>query len=318
MACGPGMMSCSQCKFLQDTLAAAEDVIISELDIELNQQGEEQFPHLENEERRARKDEEQQVHMARRRRAEAEALWRAEEEARNHAENLRRRVKDAERAFKDEKARFEQLRSDRERAEQAEGAIRTEAKRLASERERKAAVLAFLQEHGFSSVDKAKRKMLRKNYPIHVAAEKGDDRMVQMLLKEGADASQRNSAGRTAMQIAVDKDRDNSHQAVVRTLQRALSNVSFDASIAPSEASTPGPCRRARASQASTPGSECGADALSQSCDSVQRKVSFDERSDGSLSERSQVSRHSRRSGHSADKHRVPGRSRRSGGLGGA
>lgn len=315
MACGPAMLGCSQCKFLTDTLAAAEDVIITELDIELNQHAEAQFPHLEHEERRARKEEEQQVHMARRRRAEAEALWRAEEEARNHAENLRRRVKEAERAFKDEKARFEQLRSDRERAEQAEGAMRTEAKRLASERERKAAVLAFLQEHGFSSVDKAKRKMLRKNYPIHVAAEKGDDRMVQMLLKEGADASQRNSAGRTAMQIAVDKDRENSHQAVVRVLQRSLSNVSFDASLALSEASTSGACRRTRAGPE---GGECGGNAPPQSGDSVQRKVSFDEKSDGSLSDRSQISRHSKRSGHSADKQRSPGRGRHSSGLGGA
>lgn len=311
MACGPAMMSCSQCKFIADTLAAAEDVIISELDIELNQQGEAQFPHMETEERRARNEEEQQVHMARRRRAEAEALWRAEEEARNHAENLRRRVKEAERSFKDEKARFEQLRSDRERAEQSEGANLTEAKRLASERERKAAVLAFLQEHGFSSVDKAKRKMLRKNYPIHVAAEKGDDKMVQMLLKEGADPSQRNSAGRTAMQIAIDKDRDNSHQAVVRALQRSLSNVSFDASLAQSEASTSGACRRTRA------GPESG-NIFPQSGDSDQRRVSFDERSDGSLSDRSQVSRHSKRSGHSADKQRGPGRSRQSSGLGGA
>lgn len=127
--------------------------------------------------------------------------------------------------------------------------------------------------------------------------------------------ARRNSAGRTAMQIAVDKDRENSHQAVVRVLQRSLSNVSFDASLALSEASTSGACRRTRAGPE---GGECGGNAPPQSGDSVQRKVSFDEKSDGSLSDRSQISRHSKRSGHSADKQRGPGRGRHSSGLGGA
>merc|ERR1712113_676630 len=55
-------------------------------------------------------------------------------------------------------------------------------------------------------------------YPLHAAADVGDAQMVAMLLKEGADPTLQTSVGKTALNIAEDRDRDGSHDAVVRLL----------------------------------------------------------------------------------------------------
>ena len=81
----------------------------------------------------------------------------------------------------------------------------------------------FLQEHTFSqSVDKPKvsrfsfmREVL---YPIHVAAMLGDAQMVRLLMQAGADLKQRTSKGRTAADLAFEKDVSGSHRDVLDLL----------------------------------------------------------------------------------------------------
>lgn len=103
--------------------------------------------------------------------------------------------------------------------ERAESARRAEAKRLAEEQQRrKTALDAFLVEHGFTGVGIAKRTMMKTTYPIHVAAEIGNAEITEMLLKEGANPMQKNSAGKTAAQVAKRNDRDGSHAGVLLLL----------------------------------------------------------------------------------------------------
>jgi len=93
--------------------------------------------------------------------------------------------------------------------------------------DRTAMVTAFLKKHGYSSVDAPKRTGLKKKYPIHTAAKRGDRHMVQMLLEEGANPARKTSLGTTAAQIAAAqiaaaKDRRGSHATVLRLLGAAL------------------------------------------------------------------------------------------------
>merc|ERR1719284_226372 len=167
--------------------------------------------------------------------AEDESLRKAEDGARRQTEELRRQVKEAERAYREEHARYERLRREREMAEHAEAAQRSEASGLAEERERwlrKTAVAAFLKDHGFSSVVGSKRSLvppMKTTHPLHVAAERGQVRMVDMLLKEGANVQQKNSSGKTALQVAQEKDLDGSHEGVLRVLGEAVALAGGDA-----------------------------------------------------------------------------------------
>lgn len=87
----------------------------------------------------------------------------------------------------------------------------------------------FLTKHGFP--DAFSRRELGVStscvqwevvYPIHVAAEAGDDETLWMLLEEGADPNERNSGGRTAFDIAQDANVDGSHAHVLGLLRRAV------------------------------------------------------------------------------------------------
>lgn len=112
---------------------------------------------------------------------------------------------------------------DRAAAEQAARLAQLEHTRELKERrerERKVAVRAFLQEHGFRGVKVPKRNMLKATYALHRAVERGIPHIVGMLLEEGADPSQKDSAGMTAAQIAREKDKDGSHAGVLHMLSR--------------------------------------------------------------------------------------------------
>lgn len=89
---------------------------------------------------------------------------------------------------------------------------------LRRERDRKAAVAAFLKEHGFAKVGTKKRSLLKTTYPLHVAAQKGYSHVVAMLLDEGADPRKRNSSGKTAQEVAEECNRHGSHAAVLCVL----------------------------------------------------------------------------------------------------
>jgi len=59
-------------------------------------------------------------------------------------------------------------------------------------------------------------------YPLILAAERGDPRLVSMLLQEGANPNLRNSAKQTALQAAVKKNnKAGSHDKVIRLLRNA-------------------------------------------------------------------------------------------------
>merc|ERR550525_900673 len=107
------------------------------------------------------------------------------------------------------------------------------AQRLAQERqheaqERKEALERFLTRHGFAGINEPRRNGCTflgatKTYPLHCAAELGDAGVVEMLLKEGAMPSQKNSSGKTALQLAQKKGRAGSHDTVLRLLAGSCS-----------------------------------------------------------------------------------------------
>jgi len=157
------------------------------------------------------------------RRADAQEAERAEEQRRADEEARARRRAEAER-----------LRGEEERAQQeAEQRAAAEAVRVAEEAEqreaseraaaaahrRKTEVAAFLQKNGFTNgVAGPKKCMTKTKYPLHTAAKRGGAFMVEMLLQEGADATQKDSMGRTAAQVAQKENRNNSHAQVLQAL----------------------------------------------------------------------------------------------------
>lgn len=89
--------------------------------------------------------------------------------------------------------------------------------RQLEEEERK--VHAFLKAHGFSDVNGKKKNLWRAVYPLHSAAAEGDDDMVQLLLKAGAEASRANSIGQTAEAVARKNNINGSHELVLIALR---------------------------------------------------------------------------------------------------
>mmetsp|Transcript_23263 Transcript_23263/g.58752 ORF Transcript_23263/g.58752 Transcript_23263/m.58752 type:complete len:241 (+) Transcript_23263:80-802(+) len=145
-------------------------------------------------------------------------------EAREREERARRERE--EQVQREEQARREtEIRRTREELERAEAAQEAELERMAAkERERKAAVAIFLKENGFTDgVGGKKRSFLKVSatYPLHCAAKAGNVRMLEMLLQEGADVSQKNSSGKTAAQVAEKANRNNSHAAAISVLAGA-------------------------------------------------------------------------------------------------
>merc|ERR1712060_588625 len=101
------------------------------------------------------------------------------------------------------------------------GRERAEAMRVAEAevRRRKAEVAAFLLEHKFKGgAGDPKKSLFKTNYPLQKAAKRGNAAMVTMLLQEGASASQKNSWGKTAAEVAQGVNKQNSHAAVLRAL----------------------------------------------------------------------------------------------------
>jgi len=155
---------------------------------------------------------------------EQEAQRRAEEDERRRAEEEEEELRRAElrRAEEEEERRRlarleeEEARA-RTEAELAERERRERAEALAAQ-ERRAQVGAFLKAEGFAGVSAPRRRLLQKSYPLHRAAELGNGQMVEYLLAEGADPSQKNSSGLTAAQVATKKNRGGSHGGALRAL----------------------------------------------------------------------------------------------------
>jgi len=89
------------------------------------------------------------------------------------------------------------------------------------EREKREAVATFLAQQGFTGVNAKRRSTKQGTFPLHVAAERGDRRLVWHLLEEGADPSLRNCSGQTPAEVALERDRGGSHAEVLAVLHAA-------------------------------------------------------------------------------------------------
>eukprot|EP00913_Durusdinium_trenchii_P012181 g11440.t2 len=58
-------------------------------------------------------------------------------------------------------------------------------------------------------------------YPVHVAAERGDDETLRLLWEEGCDMEETDDYGRTPMDLAYAADVKGSHRYVLELLRRA-------------------------------------------------------------------------------------------------
>lgn len=95
--------------------------------------------------------------------------------------------------------------------------------------ERQQTIALFLKQRGFRGINSAKVSLLSKTYPLHKAAEEGNARLVAMLLKGGALIEQKNSSGKTAVQVARSKNKNGSHLETLSVLSSALSAPFFSA-----------------------------------------------------------------------------------------
>lgn len=89
-------------------------------------------------------------------------------------------------------------------------------------RAKRAEMRAFLNTNGFVTAHGAKITRTGKvEYPLHVAARQRNLQVVRLLVEFGADVSQRNSAGRTAEDVALRKNSRGSNDEVLEALRRA-------------------------------------------------------------------------------------------------
>mmetsp|Transcript_33369 Transcript_33369/g.76901 ORF Transcript_33369/g.76901 Transcript_33369/m.76901 type:complete len:234 (+) Transcript_33369:65-766(+) len=79
-------------------------------------------------------------------------------------------------------------------------------------------VTEFLEKNGFKSIDSKRKGLggLFSTYPLHVAADQNDVKMVSFLLRSGADATLKDGRGRTASDCVKSKT---SHAEVFNLLQ---------------------------------------------------------------------------------------------------
>jgi hypothetical protein len=80
----------------------------------------------------------------------------------------------------------------------------------------------FLVAHNFRDVvSKTWRREMEFTFPVHVAASENNAEMVQLLLIAGADPSQLDWKGRTALQVAEVKSKRQSHKKVIEMLMKS-------------------------------------------------------------------------------------------------
>jgi len=158
-----------------------------------------------------------------------EEQQRAEEEARNRLEELQAFAEAEEERRRQQEAE-EARRKQEEEAQRKQEAERRERERLEHEQrlKRKAALDEFYQRYGFDGINQPRKGgacQVRKTnvtYPLHQAAELGNEQLVEYLLQEGAQMNQMNSSKLTAAQVAKKKDKGGSHVEVLRLLGQAV------------------------------------------------------------------------------------------------
>mmetsp|Transcript_71320 Transcript_71320/g.149077 ORF Transcript_71320/g.149077 Transcript_71320/m.149077 type:complete len:217 (+) Transcript_71320:95-745(+) len=152
---------------------------------------------------------------AARAREEEERLLREDEEkkrlaAEAKAEQERLAKEEAEKKAKDAEAEAEALRKKEEVQRQAEAKSLQEAQEVVNK---------FVKAKGFKGATTPKTSMMKTTYPIHVAASEKKAEVVIALLRCGADKTTKNSAGRTALELAQKLNNKGSHDAVIAALQ---------------------------------------------------------------------------------------------------
>merc|ERR1719353_2552470 len=76
----------------------------------------------------------------------------------------------------------------------------------------------WLKSNNFFGVNSKRSRLLSFTYPLHVAAEKNNAEIVQILLLHQADPQQKDSKRCTALQVAEKKDKKGSHRKTVSAL----------------------------------------------------------------------------------------------------
>lgn len=89
----------------------------------------------------------------------------------------------------------------------------------------KAEVQSFLAQHGFKSLKGQRRRLFRTSYPLHVAVRERDVVIVRQLLVARANPSKADSAGRTPLDLAEEKNYKGSHSDVIALLTQPRSTI---------------------------------------------------------------------------------------------
>ncbi|CAE7228830.1 VAC14, partial [Symbiodinium sp. CCMP2456] len=158
---------------------------------------------VKEEEDRRRKAEEEAAKEAVRQQREKEA----EERRRKEQEEAQRARLEAEQREKEAK---EAAEAEKAAAEQAE---KTRQEELA---QHKNEVMAWIKKQGFTGINNAKKSFFSSTYPLHKAAEVGNAKMVKLLLEQGANPALKNSAGKTAQEVVLQKKKGESHKEAVK------------------------------------------------------------------------------------------------------
>lgn len=172
--------------------------------------------HQRQENERARLEQERE--LERRRAEEAELKRKAEEERRKteekcrlqeQTESERKALPEAESAREALRMALEAEAAERKAKEEAEKEVLKQAQLEADE---------FLRSRGFKGVAVPRKKMFKTCYALHVAVEENCLVALQALLKCGADKAAKNSAGKTALEVACKIKKGNSHDAAIAAL----------------------------------------------------------------------------------------------------
>jgi len=149
-----------------------------------------------------------------------------DEQRRREAESEKARIqKEEEKQRAEEQRRKMQEEQERRAAVEAETRRREEAERLQTEQKQKS-MSTWLTQNGYSGdVNTPKKTYMKSKYPINTAAKQGNIEMTAMLMEEGAICAQPDSRGRTAYDIAVRKNTNGSHNAVLEVLKRQCGNA---------------------------------------------------------------------------------------------
>mmetsp|Transcript_14118 Transcript_14118/g.33646 ORF Transcript_14118/g.33646 Transcript_14118/m.33646 type:complete len:202 (+) Transcript_14118:83-688(+) len=146
------------------------------------------------------------------------------------AKEAARVVAEREAKEQEERRKAEEEESKRQQ-EELERKAKEEAEAAAAEAEKKRAdqdsaqlkneVMAWLKKQGFTAVNAPKKSFFSSTYALHKAAEAGNVKMVGGLLEQGANPALKNSSGKTAKEVVMQKKKADSHKEVLALLTAA-------------------------------------------------------------------------------------------------